>query len=193
MHVMSHEPRTTGVTLEPATAAARSIISNLMELYLYEFSAVDGRPIGEDGCYGYATLDAYWSEAGRYPFLIKVDGRLAGFALVMEQRILDGHSPGHLIAEFFVLRAYRRRGVGASIAAELFDRFPGPWWVSEHAGNAPALAFWRTVIGRYTGNVYQEETWVEPDGTPCVAQRFESRTSGDGERGASGEANDASA
>jgi predicted acetyltransferase len=167
--VSSHEG---AITAEPAPAAARRTVANLMELYLYEFSDIDGRPIGEDGCYGYATLDAYWHEAGRYPLLIRVDGRLAGFALVMEHRLLDGESPGHLIAEFFVMRAQRRRGIGTAVATQLFDRFPGPWWVSEHGGNAQALAFWRTVIGRYTGGSYREETWVEPDGTPCVAQRF---------------------
>jgi predicted acetyltransferase len=174
------EERAPVVVVDPATGAQRVTLANLMELYLYEFSDIDGRPIGEDGTYGYATLDAYWSQAGRYPFVIRVDGQLAGFALVMEHRILDGQSPGHLIAEFFVMRALRRRGVGAHVAAWLFDRFPGPWWVSEHGGNAPALAFWRSVIGRYTGGAYAEETWDEPDGTPCVAQRFESPSTAGG-------------
>ncbi len=187
---MSHASSPLSVTLEAATSAARSVIANLMELYLYELSDVDGRPIGEDGCYGYATLDAYWCEAGRYPFLVRADGQLAGFALVMEQRLLDGASPGHLIAEFFVLRAHRRQGIGARVAAALFDRFPGPWLVSEHAGNARAVAFWRAVIGRYTGGAYEEEAWVEPDGTPCVGQRFESGTSEEEAWGEGGEPSD---
>jgi predicted acetyltransferase len=161
------------VTVEPALAADREIVARLVELYLDEFSAFDGREIGEDGRYGYATLDAYWSAPGRYPFLIRVADRLAGFALVAEQRILDGARPGHLIAEFFVLRSYRRRGVGAAAAAQLFSHFPGPWWVGEHASNLPAQAFWRSVIGRYTGGQFREERWSEPDGEAGVAQVFD--------------------
>lgn len=167
-------PKPPPIAIEPAASSRQRAVANLMELYLYELSDVDGRPIGDDGCYGYATLDAYWSDPGRYPYLFYVEAQLAGFALVMEQRILDGQSPGHLIAEFFVLRAYRRRGVGEAVATELFRSFPGPWWVCQHAGNVRAVAFWRATIGRYTGGAYEEERWTEPDGTPCVAQRFTS-------------------
>jgi predicted acetyltransferase len=144
-----------------------------MELYLYEFSDVDGREIGEDGRFGYATLDAYWGAPGRYPFLVRVDGKLAGFALVAAQRILDGATPGHLIAEFFILRTYRRRGVGTAAAFQIFDAFPGLWWVGEHAANAPARAFWRAVIDQYTCGAYREEMWREPDGEQGLAQVFE--------------------
>jgi predicted acetyltransferase len=162
------------VTVEPAPPAERATIANLLELYLDEFSAVDGRQIGPDGRYGYAALDLYWHEAGRYPFIIRADGKLAGFALVMERRLLDGASSGHLVAEFFVLRGCRRRGVGTAAATQLFDRFPGPWWVGEHAENRAAQAFWRAVIGRYASGAYREETWCEPDGERGVAQVFRS-------------------
>jgi predicted acetyltransferase len=94
--------------------------------------------------------------------------------------VLDGVSPGHLVAEFFVLRASRRMGVGTAAAIQLFERFPGPWWVGEHAENHPAQAFWRAVIGRYTSGAYQEEVWCEPDGERGVAQRFESVRSPEG-------------
>lgn len=173
------------VSVECAPASARDTLANLLELYLYEFSDLDGREIGEDGRFGYPALDAYWQQPGRYPFLIRVEGKLAGFALVAEQRLIDGASPGHLIAEFFILRAFRRRGVGSAAAVQLFDRFPGPWWVGEHSLNLPAQAFWRAVIGRYTGGRFHEERWQEPDGTGGVAQRFETppdrgRTRGSG-------------
>jgi len=163
------------VTVEPASAAERTTIANLIELYLYEFSDIDGREIGPDGRFAYPLLERYWQEKGRFPFIIRADSKLAGFALVLEQRLLDGASAGHLIAEFFILRVFRRRGVGTAAATQLFDQFPGPWWVGEHADNHPAQAFWRAVIGRYTGGAYQEETWCEPDAERGVAQRFDSQ------------------
>jgi predicted acetyltransferase len=161
------------VSVEPAPESAREIVANLLELYLHEFSDMDGREIGEDGRFGYASLGAYWTDPGRYPFLIRVDRKLAGFAMVMEHRILDALRPGHLIAEFFVLRPYRRRRVGTTAAFQLFDNFPGLWWVGEHKANLPALTFWRAVIDQYTCGSYREETWQEPDGEQGLAQVFE--------------------
>ena len=60
------------------------------------------------------------------------------------------------MAEFFVMSKYRRRGVGSEAARFAFDRFPGRWEVREMAANTPAQAFWRRVIGDYTGDNFTE-------------------------------------
>jgi predicted acetyltransferase len=64
------------------------------------------------------------------------------------------------MAEFFVLRRYRRQGVGERAARAAFGRFPGPWEVRERAGNDAAIAFWRRVIHRHTAGRFQEVTWA---------------------------------
>ena len=33
--------------------------------------------------HGYSYLDSYWTEEGRWAFFLKVDGKLAGFAMVI--------------------------------------------------------------------------------------------------------------
>ena len=50
------------------------------------------------------------------------------------------------MAEFFVMRKYRRAGLGRRAAAEIFPLFPGEWTVRQQRGNAPATSFWRTAI-----------------------------------------------
>lgn len=60
------------------------------------------------------------------------------------------------MAEFFVARTARGRGVGARAARSLFERFGGHWEVRQTASNSAALAFWRNVIGRYTGGHFEE-------------------------------------
>ena len=84
-------------------------------------------------------LDEYWNDSDRKAFLFRVDNALAGFALVFT-------GEPHDIAEFFVMRKYRHRGVGAQAAASLFDRFPGRWTVRQLLTNPAATAFWRTAI-----------------------------------------------
>ena len=64
------------------------------------------------------------------------------------------------IADFFVLRRYRRQGVGRTAAMLLFDRFPGAWEVSSGADNVPGHVFWRGVVDHYTGGHYAE-TWIQ--------------------------------
>jgi predicted acetyltransferase len=50
------------------------------------------------------------------------------------------------MSEFFVMRKYRREGVGRTAARELFASFPGSWLVHEVPGNDAATAFWRDAI-----------------------------------------------
>jgi predicted acetyltransferase len=128
------------VDVAPAGEAEKPVVRRLLELNSHEFSAFDGRDLGPHGEYGYRYLDHYWIDAeDRHPFLVRVDGALAGCALVR------AGSP-HRFGEFFVVRKYRRSGVGTTAARQLFARFPGEWLVEVVAGNDAAVRFWRRTI-----------------------------------------------
>lgn len=133
--------------LVAATEADRVIVRRLLELNAHDFSEIDGRDIGPHGEYGYRYLDHYWTDPDRHPFLMRVEGQLAGLVLIRS-------GEEHAFGEFFVLRKYRRAGVGRAAALEAFKRFPGKWHVHEVAGNDSAVAFWRAVIpAEFTENV----------------------------------------
>ncbi len=122
--------------------AARSdkpVLRNLLELYQHDFSAFDDVDVDAQGLYNYRFLDNYWTETNRHPLLFRVDGKWAGFALVRA-------GAPHDMAEFFVMRKYRRRGVGTVLAREVFARFPGAWQVRQMASNPAATAFWTRAI-----------------------------------------------
>lgn len=117
----------------------KDVLAQLLELYLYDLSELTAADVGPHGRYGYRYLDDYWTESDRHPFLLRVDTRLAGLALVRSG------SP-HDMAEFFVMRKHRRKGVGRRAALALFDMFPGEWRIRQLAANPAATAFWRSVI-----------------------------------------------
>jgi predicted acetyltransferase len=117
----------------------KPVLRQLLELYRYDFSEFDDADVDEHGVYGYRYLDSYWTEPDRHPLLFLVDGSWAGFALV---RAGDPHD----LAEFFVMRKYRRRGVGSMLARDLFARFPGAWQVRQMTSNPSATAFWHRAI-----------------------------------------------
>jgi predicted acetyltransferase len=146
------------VVLDVATAADATLLSNLLELYIHDLSAAfPGIELGPDGRFGYGGLALYWSEPERrFPFLIRCDGRVAGFALATLGSPATEDPDVFDVAEFFVLRRYRRSGVGRRAAVLLWNRLPGPWIVRVSEGNLGALPFWAGVIAELTGGAATE-------------------------------------
>ena len=132
----------------------KSVVQQLLELYLYDFSEFAGYDLDQHGRFGYPYLDHYWTDADREAFLVRVDGQLAGLVMVRE-RELQG-ATGHSVAEFFVLRKYRSSGVGAQVAREIIGRHPGHWSLEVMEQN-PALAFWRRVTAAIAPSGVREE------------------------------------
>lgn len=134
-----------------------------MELYKYDFSEFDPEDVNEHGLYEYMYVDHYFTEKNRFPFFIKVNGKYAGFALI--RKIEEDNLTYYSMAEFFVMKKYRKSDVGKRAAFQLFSQFPGEWEVSEMEENVPAQSFWRKVISAYTNNEYREirkEDWDGP-------------------------------
>ena len=166
---MSENP-TAQVEVAPASIQEKLILRHLIQLYSYDFTEFDGVDADDYGLYRYDYFDHYWTDTQRRPYLVRVAGKLAGFALLRLAHRDDG-TPYTSMAEFFIMKKYRGKGVGQAAAFYLFDQYPGDWEVSEIAGNRPAQAFWRKIIGRYTGGQYEEETLDDGD----VIQTFKGR------------------
>jgi predicted acetyltransferase len=139
------------VEVIPATAEDEPAMANLLELYAHDFSEFHPLEIGPDGRFGYKALPLYWSEAERYPFLAKVNGRLAGFVLVKRGSELSHNPTVWDMAEFFILRGYRRQGIGTNVAHQVWRQFPGAWEVRTMQSNASAQNFWAYAISCFTG------------------------------------------
>ena len=135
----------------PAAAEQLPILANLLELYAHDFSEFHHLDIGEDGRFGYRSLPLYWSEPNRYPFLVRTDGRLAGFAFVRRGSELSGNDAVWDMAEFFIVRGCRKRGIGTQVAHELWRRLPGRWEIRVMQANVAGQHFWTKAISSFTG------------------------------------------
>jgi predicted acetyltransferase len=164
--------RSLRVILHPASCADQPALTRLQQFCRYDLSAVSGDDVDDQGIFGHDDLDRYWNTTGFHPFLIRLDGRPAGFALVNQQSQIHDPFDGYAIDEFFVLRKYRRQGVGSAAAEQLFDRFPGHWEVATFATNVLAHTFWRSTIDRYTHGRYRE-VWVQKPGWRGPVQLFD--------------------
>ena len=142
------------IELVPAGEADRDVLQAMGRFYVYDMSEYTGWPCPPDGLYACADFGPFWSEPGAHCFFIAVDGERAGFVLVDRNGTLK--QTEYNVAEFFVMRKFKGRGVGRAVATTIFDRFRGPWEVMQLPDNRGAIGFWRTVIGAHTGGRYDE-------------------------------------
>lgn len=147
------------IEITEASIDEASVLRNLLQLYVYDFSEIEGFDLNEHGLFRYRYLDHYWSDEDRYPFLVRVDGKLAGFVLVHTPRYAE--EAGYSIAEFFILRKYRRNGVGTVVAHRILDMFPGWCEVVQTKNNVAAQAFWRDALTTYNAMEFNDY----PNGT----------------------------
>lgn len=85
------------------------------------------------------------------------DARPAGFAMVVRQNDASREAE-YRMAEFFIAREHRRRGVGRGAVRLILDRFAGRWEITEYTRNPAAVGFWRSVVAGYTRGDFRERT-----------------------------------
>jgi len=138
------------VSLERGEPSQRDTLANLVQLYIHDFSEfLSGQrklAVGEEGRFAdLLRLDDYWREPDRSVWFIRAGGQLAGFALLNKNSHCNRPVDFNM-GEFFLMRTFRRDGVGARAAVDLIRMHPGQWEIAVSARNPPALAFWPRVI-----------------------------------------------
>jgi predicted acetyltransferase len=149
------------VILEPLTRESEPILNNLFELYAYDFSEHTPLELEASGRFEVTPGDAWWTRENHFGYLTKVGGKLAGFALLRTGSRVTSQPDVMDVAEFFVLRGMRGRGIGRSAAHALFGAFPRTWEVRVRRTNVGALAFWSRAVAAWVGH-------------PVVSQPFRS-------------------
>ena len=160
------------VLLVPVDAATRPALENLFQLYVHDFSTFVPLDVDDNGRFEAPLADEWTTRDDHHAYLVREDETLRGFALVRRgSRVTDNPEPMD-VAELFVVRSARGRGLGAKVVQTLFDSFPGRWEVRVRNGNAPALAFWSSVVtDEAAGEV--EQAPHASDGASWTVFRFE--------------------
>lgn len=135
-------PNLSESVLVAASAQDRPTIERLIQLYLYDMAADHSFPIGDNGEYEYGLLDQFWEHA----YLFRTSNELSGFALVISRCPITGKLPCWFMAEFFVLRNYRRQSVGRAMLQAILARHKGPWHIASQIQNEGAGDFWSRSI-----------------------------------------------
>jgi predicted acetyltransferase len=137
------------IGLVPATPAQKPVVANLIQLYLHHLTEVMPFAVGTDGRYAYDFLDRFW----RFPYLIMSGDEIAGFALVIDDCPLTGKNPCWFMAEFVVLRPYRKAGTGTAALRLALAAHPGQWHIATPHANQAAKAFWGRALDPQTPDI----------------------------------------
>lgn len=136
------------IRLENVSPEKRELLWNIHQKYLYELTNYYNDEMDGNGNYPYAYFDAYFTEPDRSALLIYDDLTLIGFAR-LNQRSYVNERPDHVLAEFTIFPAYRRKRLGEEAAERIFRTYGGRWELKYSDRNAGAKAFWDKVTGAY--------------------------------------------
>lgn len=148
------------IALIPATIKEYPTIQNMARFFVYDMSEYSGSEKGwelpEDGLYECIDFKKYWETDAAFPFLIRYDNELAGFVIIDKKG--SDSSIDFNVAQFFILRKFKNKGIGRYVAQQCFDKFRGSWEVMVMPSNSGAYCFWRSVIKNYTADDFIEYT-----------------------------------
>ena len=133
------------------------MLANLVQLYAHDFSEHVPFDLAPSGRFEIPLDPAWWTVEGRYPFFVRREGKLGGFALVKRGSRVTGTSDVMDLSEFFVIRGMRKRGVGTDAAYALFRAFPGRWEIRVRQSNAGGFRFWSRILDVWAGRSVPSE------------------------------------
>ena len=136
------------ITLRQVRKEDRKLLYALNQKYLYEMTRYYDDPFDGNGNLSYGYFDSFFTDPSRCAFFLLHEEELVGFAMINRCSML-GQSTDHVLAEFTVFPAYRRKHYALSSAQKLFDQFPGSWEIKFHERNIAASHLWQEVTSKY--------------------------------------------
>ncbi len=138
------------------------LIRNLYQFYAYESSDWEQEDVEQDGRFYIHEehLARYWQDPQWSANLLLVDGYIAGFLLI-ERSELPGINALEL-ADLFILKRYRRKGIGRALATQVLTSGEADWLVRFYDQDEASQAFWRSVLDSLPRPVQAIELDDEP-------------------------------
>lgn len=131
-----------------------SVLAQLTQFYLHDISEFSGAEPEQSGLFNESGLGD--SDDTRRTFLIYLRSVPAGFLSYERCTRANEAFQGCRLRHMFIIRGYRRLGIGEEIARMLFELHHGPWEAVVAESNEPGTHFVRQVVRRYTFKNYRE-------------------------------------
>ncbi|MGF7050507.1 putative acetyltransferase [Paenibacillus sp. DS2015] len=137
----------TKVTIEdkPILEGLASLYCHDLDEYLCHEEQAD---MNAKGLLEYGGLELYFTEEEFSPYFIKYRGIIIGFCL-LQTGVYAYPGEDYIVGAYFILKKYRRQGMGREASGQLFESYPGKYRISQFMRNQPAIRFWKHVYAYY--------------------------------------------
>ena len=134
------------IQLIQTSAEQLPLIRNLYQFYAYESPDWEEEDVETDGRFYVHDpyLALYWQREDWSAQLILVDGFIAGFLLI-ERSELPGVDALEF-ADLFILKKYRRQGIGRALVEQVILASQHSWIVSLYPQDPLAVPFWQAMF-----------------------------------------------
>lgn len=156
------------IALVEVPESKKPVLRQLVELYEYDLSPYTGYELNDHGYFGYRYLDNYWTETDRFAYFMMVEEKIAGFVMVNSYCEVSKDPNARTIAEFFVMKTFRRQRIGQAAAEKVFNLFPGTWEIHQYLENKKSLVFWEKVVEEHTSGNFEKQVMITEDGEQQV-------------------------
>ena len=147
---------------------------HLQQLYEFEFAPITKMQTDIHGRYSQEEIKQHWSSVGYDIYIIRSDKLPIGFAVINLSSMLNNDPNIRDVAEFFIMPAYRKQGVGKWAAIQLFEIYPTHWEIRQLPGLEYAKNFWESVVRDYTNDNFQSSK-IDTENWKGYLQQFNSK------------------
>ncbi|MBR2564027.1 MAG: GNAT family N-acetyltransferase [Paenibacillus sp.] len=161
------------ILITKAEQQDKSILKNVMTLFLHDLSEfnqdIEMNP--QNGLFELDVLDWFFEKEGLTPYFIRLhDQKIIGFILVQSGSFSNQEFADYVLNSFFIMKNYRRQGLGRAACKELFKHLPGRYAVGQLTTNIPAIQFWKNVYTSFDIDFYEQEE--KEDSQTLIYQYF---------------------
>lgn len=139
------------VILAPSSSVSPGWLDRVYGFYIHELTRYEASlyELTADGRWEPDHLPYWLEQKFCHPLIVTVGDEPAGFAFVASQPMpFMSRDVEFRLCEFFILAAYRNRGVGKKAATAVFEQFRGTFELMVLERNMAALGFWRGIVPR---------------------------------------------
>jgi predicted acetyltransferase len=137
------------LSIEPATIEDKALLFRLLQLYFFDSTRWSEEDLLENGLYECeedGLLNYFDSNEGSKAYILRVNGKPAGFALV-ENVPFEGKTIPEF-ADLFVLPKYRRLGLASAATTRIVINSQNPWLFAVFRKDQEARRFWQAAFKR---------------------------------------------
>jgi predicted acetyltransferase len=150
----------------------KDILRQLITLFLHDLSEFnsDLEINQSNGLFEFDVFEWFFEKEGLTPFFIHEEDKIIGFILLQSGQFSNQEFADYVLNSFFIIKKYRRRGLGKEACKEFFKQFPGRYAISQVKTNTPAIHFWKSIYKSFSIEFYEKEEIEE--GHEVIYQYF---------------------